>query len=999
MSQRFRLAGVGSIDRSRPLVFTFDGLDYQGYAGDTLASALIANGLHLIGRSFKYHRPRGILSAGAEEPNALVSLSRGPGRVTPNLRATQIELYDGLNASSQNRWPSLSFDLGAVNDLFSPLFGAGFYYKAFMGPNLFGKNWAWTHVYEPMIRRAAGLGGPPREPDPDRYQRTFDHCDVLIVGGGPAGLAAALAASESGARVVVCDENPALGGSLLAEAEAEIEGKSARRWLDDTLAALRSAPNVRLMRRTQAFGYYAQNFVGLNERITEADLVADPDLPRERLWQMRAREVVLATGAIERPLVFPDNDRPAVMLADSARRYSVQYGAKVGDRVVVATAHDSAYRAALDLKKAGVGVALIVDLRPEAKGALVDAARAAGVEVIAGAAVIGAEGRLRVKAVRIKHMGKDRTVACDALIMSGGWTPSVHLFSQSRGKLAFDETQQVFKPGLSAQRERSAGACNGTFDLAAALDEGDAAGRDAAAAAGFAAPAARTYAVNDVLPTSSAASAAPPIRANRRAKAFVDFQNDVCAKDVSLAVQEGMRSIEHIKRYTTTGMATDQGKLSNMNALGLAAAELKKPIPQVGLTTFRPPYTPVSFGAFAGPARGDMFDPIRRTPIHEWAAENGAAFEDVGQWKRAWYFPGSRESMRDAVARECRTTRASVGLFDGSTLGKIEVAGPDAATFLERMYANSFQKLEVGRCRYGLMLSEAGFLMDDGVIARLKPDRFHVTTTTGGSSRVLAHMEDYLQTEFTDLRVWLTSTTEQWATIAVQGPRARETIAPLFEGVDLSNDALPHMSVREARISGVPVRLMRVSFTGELGYEINVPSHFGRAVWEAAWREVQKQGGCVYGTEAMHVMRAEKGFVIVGQETDGTVTLADLGLDWAIGKSKKDFVGKRSLARPDMLMDNRKQLVGLLTGNPGVALEEGAQVTESASPPIGSSALGHVTSSYWSEAVGRPIALALVAAGRSRMDAKLHVPTPSGAVSVTVVSPVFYDKEGARLNG
>jgi sarcosine oxidase subunit alpha len=996
MSQPFRLASGGSIDRSRPLVFTFDGLDYQGYSGDTLASALIANGIHLVGRSFKYHRPRGILSAGAEEPNALITLMRGPGRLTPNLRATQIELTDGLRASSQNRWPSLKFDISAVNDFLSPLFGAGFYYKTFMGPNL----WAWSRIYEPMIRRAAGLGAPPREPDPDRYTRTFDHCDVLIIGAGPTGLAAALAASESGARVVVCDENPALGGSLLAEADAEIEGKSALTWLEQTLAALRSAPNVRLMTRTQAFGYYAQNFVGLNERIAEADLIADPDLPRERLWQMRVREVVLATGAIERPLVFANNDRPAIMLADSARRYCLQYGAKVGDCVVVATAHDSAYRAALDLKKAGVDVTLIADLRPEAKGPLAEAARAAGIEVIAGAEILGAEGRLRVNAVRIRHQGGERKIACDALLMSGGWTPSVHLFSQSRGKLAFDEALQLFKPGVSAQRERSAGACNATFDLAGALAEGDAAGRAAAIAAGFTAPGARTCAVSDALPAFTASSAVPLTTiVDRRVKAFVDFQNDVCAKDVSLAVQEGMRSIEHIKRYTTTGMATDQGKLSNMNALAIASAQLKKPIPAVGLTTFRPPYTPVTFGAFAGPARGDLFDPIRRTPIHEWAAENGAAFEDVGLWKRAWYFPKGNETMHDTVARECATTRASVGLFDATTLGKIEVVGPDAATFLERMYANAFQKLEVGRCRYGLMLSEAGFLMDDGVIARLKPDRFHVTTTTGGAPRVLAHMEDYLQTEFTDLRVWLTSTTEQWATIAVQGPRARETIAPLIEGADLAGHAFPHMSLREARICGVPTRLMRVSFTGELGYEINVPSHFGRGVWEGVWAEARKRDGCAYGTEAMHVMRAEKGYVIVGQETDGTVTLADLGLDGMIGKTKKDFVGKRSLVRPDMLAENRKQLVGLLTDNPAIALEEGAQVTESASPPIGSSALGHVTSSYRSEALGRPIALAHVAAGRSRMGAKLHVPMPSGAVSVTVVGPVFYDKAGARLNG
>ncbi|MGB7975934.1 MAG: 2Fe-2S iron-sulfur cluster-binding protein, partial [Roseiarcus sp.] len=494
MSQPFRLAGVGSIDRSRPLVFSFDGLDYQGYAGDTLASALIANGVHLVGRSFKYHRPRGILSAGAEEPNALVTINRGPGRLTPNLRATQIELSNGLNATSQNRWPSLTFDVGAVNDLFSPLFGAGFYYKTFMGPNLIGQNWAWARVYEPMIRRAAGLGMPPREPDPDRYTRIFYHCDVLIVGAGPAGLAAALAASQSGARVVLCDENPALGGSLLPDDEADIDEKSARQWLNDALAALRSAPNVRLMTRTQAFGYYAQNFVGLNERVPESDLAADSDLPRERLWQVRAREVVLATGAIERPLVFANNDRPAVMLADSARRYARQYGAKVGDHVVVATAHDSAYCAALDLKKAGAGVALIADLRLEAKGPLADAARAAGIEVVTGAEILGVDGRLRVNAVRIRHMGTDRTVACDALLMSGGWTPSVHLFSQSRGKLVFDEALQLFKPGASAQRERSAGACKATFDLAGALMDGDAAGRAAATAAGFTGPVARTYA-------------------------------------------------------------------------------------------------------------------------------------------------------------------------------------------------------------------------------------------------------------------------------------------------------------------------------------------------------------------------------------------------------------------------------------------------------------------------------------------------------------------------
>ena len=999
MTQAFRVAGGASIDRRRPVSFTFDGVAYGGYEGDTLASALLANGVRLVGRSYKYHRPRGVLTAGPEEPNALVSLSRGPGRFTPNLRATEIELCDGLTAASQNRWPLLKFDVGEINDLAAPLIGAGFYYKTFMGPDLFGKNWAWARLYEPAIRRAAGLGPAPREPDPDRYVRYYDHCDVLVIGAGPAGLAAALAASASGARVVVCDERPSLGGSLRTESRAKIGAESAPNWLAQTLAALRGAPNVRLMPRTQAFGYYLQNFVGLNERLPEPDLVDNPDLPRERLWQMRAKEVVLATGAIERPLVFADNDRPGIMLADAARRYLVEFSVKVGERVVVVTAHDSAYRAALELKEAGVTVELVADLRDDASGLLPEAARAAGVRVVTKAAMHEVRGRLQLKAVRLSaHPGGMRTIDCDALLMCGGWTPSVHLFSQSRGRLVFDEGLQVYRPGAAVQRQWSVGACNAALSLADALAEGEAAGRAAASAAGFPAPDPASYAVEDApLAVGGVVGAPLHVLGDPRVKAFVDFQNDVCVKDVSLAVQEGMRSIEHIKRYTTTGMATDQGKLSNMNALAIAAATQEKPIPEVGLTTFRPPYTPVTFGVFAGPARGQLFDPIRKTPIHDWAAERGAVFEDVGLWKRAWYFPRAGESMHEAVARECRTTRASVGLFDASTLGKIEVVGPDAAAFLERLYANAFQKLGVGRCRYGLMLNEAGFLMDDGVIARLRPDCFHVTTTTGGAPRVLAHMEDYLQTEFTDLRVWLTSTTEQWAVIAVQGPKARETIAPFLEGVDLSNEAFPHMSVVEIRVGGVPARLMRVSFTGELGFEINVPSAYGRPVWEAVWREVEKHNGSAYGTEAMHAMRAEKGYVIVGQDTDGTVTLADLGLDWAIGKAKKDFVGKRSLARPDLLVENRKQFVGLLAEDPNVVLEEGAQITESPSP-TGSAALGHVTSSYRSEAAGRSIALGLVAAGRSRIGAKLHVLMSDGAIAVTVSPPIFYDKPGARLN-
>jgi sarcosine oxidase subunit alpha len=995
MSQRFRLGAGGRIDRGRRLDFTFDGKAYSGYQGDTLASALVANGVKLLGRSYKYHRPRGLLSAGAEEPNALVGLFEGPGRFTPNLRATQIPLTQGLAAKSQNRWPSLKNDIGDINDALSPLFSAGFYYKTFMGPNWFGKNSAWLNVFEPIIRRAAGLGAAPKDPDPDTYAQYFEHCDVLIVGSGPAGLAAAKSAGASGAQVIFCDEGLELGGSLLSEASATIDGAAARDWLAATLAELAALPNVRLMPRTQAFGYYAQNFLGLAEIVSAEERRTHPDAPRERLWQVRARDVVLACGAIERPLVFPENDVPGIMLAESARVFLRRHGALVGQRVAVATGHDSAYRAALELHGAGVAIAGIFDLRESAEGEWPRRAREAGLRVVTGARIAGVEGKLAVRAVGIETSGRTQAIPCDALLISGGWTPSVHLFSQSRGKVVWDEARGIFLPGASVQRERSAGACKGEFGLGEALNSGARAGAEAARAAGFS-TAASAYAVENApealggfLGDASGAGA-------DHAKAFVDFQNDVCAKDIRLAAREGMRSIEHVKRYTTTGMATDQGKTSNLNALAIAAKALDVPLPQVGLTTFRQPYTPVTFGAFAGASRGDLFDPIRRTAIHDWAEEQGAGFEDVGLWKRAWYFPKPGEDMHAAVERECRQTRASVGLFDASTLGKIEVVGPDAATFLEKLYTNPWAKLEVGRCRYGVMLNEQGFIMDDGVVARIAPDRFHVTTTTGGTARVLHHMEDYLQTEFPDLEVWLTSTSEQWAVIAVQGPKARELIAPFVEGIDISREKMPHMSVREGRFCGAPTRLMRVSFTGELGFEINVAPEYARAIWAVLWDASRALDGVAYGTEAMHVMRAEKGYVIVGQDTDGTMTPADAGLEWAIGKAKKDFVGKRSLRRPDMIAPNRKQLVGVFTDDAQIVLEEGAQIVAKRGE---TKAIGHVTSAYRSPTLGRSIALAVVESGRSRMGEKLIVRYGGAAIPVSVTDPVFFDKKGTRLDG
>jgi sarcosine oxidase, subunit alpha len=980
-----RTASGGRVDRGQKLRFTFDGAPFEGLAGDTLASALLANGVHLVARSFKYHRPRGILTAGAEEPNALVTIRRDAARATPNLRATQVELYQGLAADSQNRWPSLAFDLGRANDFLSPLFPAGFYYKTFMWPRA-----AWAALYEPLIRRAAGLGRAPTEPDPDRYAQRYAHCDVLVVGAGPAGIAAAVAAAECGARVVLCDEQAEPGGSLLDGPSASIDGETADAWLAWCLAELAGNPRVQLLPRTTAFGYFPHNNIGLVQRITDHLGEVEPGAFRERLWQLRAREVVLATGAIEQPLVFPGNDRPGIMLASAAHTYLHRYGVRAGTRAAVVTATDGAYRTALDLRAAGVEIATIVDQRP--RSAMADAARQAGIDVISGATVAGTRGQLRVTGIELDG----RTLACDLVLMSGGWAPSVHLFSQSRGRLTWSDAARAFVPSASAERERSAGACRGVYGLAEALADGAAAGAAAAMASGHAGKAPRFAVTGDESSANAPRGASP--RANPGKKAFVDFQNDVTARDLLLAAQEGFRSIEHVKRYTTVGMATDQGKTSNLNALGIVANHTGKSIPEIGHTTFRMPYTPISFGSLAGMARGDLFDPLRTTPIHDAAVALGAVFEDVGQWKRARYFPQGGEDLDAAVARECRAVRTACGVFDASTLGKIAVIGPDAAEFLNRLYVNDFSGLAPGRSRYAILLREDGFIYDDGVIARLAPGRFHVTTTTGGAARVLAMMEDYRQTEWNDLEVWLTSVTEQWAVIAVQGPLARQVIERIATGIDLAPVALPHMAVAEGSVAGVPALVFRVSFTGELGYEINVPARHGRTVWDAVCDAGRPLGITPYGTETMHVLRAEKGYIIVGQDTDGTATPDDAELSWAIGRKKPDFVGKRSIDRASMKSPERKQLVGLRTQDPAVVLEEGAQLVDAPGlkPPM--KPIGHVSSSYRSAALGYPIALAMVAGGRARVGQTLYVPMPAGDIAVTVTSPVFHDPEGVRLH-
>lgn len=981
-----RIKGIGRLTPARKARFTFDSKIYTALEGDTVASALLANGVHLMGRSFKYHRPRGVLSAGAEEPNALVDVARDSARRQPNVRASVQEVFDGAIVQSQNRWPFLGFDIGAVNNLLSPFFAAGFYYKTFMWPRE-----AWAKLYEPIIRRAAGLGVAPREEDPDHYANRFAHCDVLVAGAGAAGLTAALSAAETGADVILVDERPDVGGALLFDSSTMIDGKSGYDWAQDVLATLQAMPNVRVLTRTTAFGYYNHNFIALAERVTDHLPRPDKSLPRERLWQVRAKKVILATGAIERHMVFANNDRPGIMLASAARLYLNHYGVAVGSKVGVYTAHDSAYEAAFDLKKAGVEVVAIVDCRARPTEALLATARTLGIEVLTGYSVIDTSGRLRVKSMTVARNGSTnhRKIPVDALLMCGGWTPSVHLFSQSRGKLKFDAANERFLPDRYVQDCVSVGACNGTDEINALLAEAAQAGGGAAQ---FSAETAFAWAGGMI----GAGEGAGPETA---VKAFVDFQHDVTAKDIRLAVREGMHSIEHIKRFTTNGMASDQGKLSNMHGLAIAAETLGKEIPQVGLTTFRAPYTPVTYGTLIAHSRGDLFDPARKTPLHAELAAAGAEFEDVGNWKRAWYFPQRGEDMHQAVNRECRTVRQTAGLFDASTLGKIEVVGPDAAKFLNLMYTNAWDTLKPGKCRYGIMTREDGFVYDDGVVGRLSEDRFHVTTTTGGAPRVLHHMEDYLQTEFPDLKVWLTSTTEQWAVIAVQGPKAREIIAPLVEGLDLSNEAFPHMSVAECTVMGVPARLFRVSFTGEVGFEVNVPADYGAAVWKALWERGQALGACLYGTETMHVLRAEKGYIIVGQDTDGTVTPDDAGYGWAVSKKKTDFVGIRGLKRPDLVRNGRKQLVGLLTQNTTQILEEGGQIVANPNEPKPMTMLGHVTSSYWSENLGRSIAIALVADGRARMGQTVYIPMKDDVIAATVTDMVFFDKDGGRIHG
>ncbi|HEY3811957.1 MAG TPA: sarcosine oxidase subunit alpha family protein [Caulobacteraceae bacterium] len=969
MTQSFRSASGGLVERGRTLKFRFAGREYEGYEGDTLASALLANGVRLAGRSFKYHRPRGLIAAGPEESNILVTVGQG-GRRTTNLRATEVDLYDGMVAAPVNCWPSLRFDVGAVNNLFSRWLGAGFYYKTFMWPH-------WM-LFEGFIRRAAGLGQPSTEADPDRYELAYAHCDVLVVGGGAAGLAAAKAAAAGGRRVILCDQDTRFGGSLLW-CDAEVEGLRGRDWVDRTVAGLSTQPNVRLAPRTTAVGHYDYNSVVLLERVPGREGEAR-DGARERLWQVRAEQVIYACGALERPIVFPGNDKPGIMLASAARQYANRWGVRTGDRLVVFTNNDSAYDAALAAADAGARLIAVVDSRANVDAQRQKQITACGAELITGGAVIETHGDTVLKGVTVREgAGRTRRIACDGLLMAGGWNPTVHLYSQAGGKLRWEDARAFFRPDGVRDAIACVGACNGTLGLAAALQEG----HEAAAFGRAGAPAS---------PQTEEPAIEPLWRVDAPGKAFVDFLNDVTAGDIAQAARENFVSVEHLKRYTTLGMAPDQGKTSNVNALAVMGEATGRAPAQVGTTRYRPPFTPVSMASYRGRLRGDLYRPYRHTPMHAWHLAHGGKIEEFGEWQRPALYLQPGEDHEQAVRRECRAVRTACGLFDASPLGKIEVRGPDAARFVDLIYANTMSTLKPGKLRYGLMLNELGIIIDDGVAARLDEETFLVGTTSGGADKIAAGMEEWLQCEWIDLKVLVAPVTTDWAVINIAGPASPQVLAAVGCDFDPDPKRFEHLSFRTGAVGGIPARVMRVSFTGEASYEINVPADRALDLWERLYAAGKPFGIEPFGIDALMQMRTEKGFLHVGSDTDGTTVPADVG--WTkVANRPVDFVGKRSLLWETNQDPSRPQLVGLSEAG-GQVLAIGEHVRD---PKGDKPTIGYVTSSGYSEALGRGVALAMIQGGRARIGEEL-VTTRSGQ-RVRIVEAAAYDPKGERLNG
>ncbi|PZQ48306.1 MAG: sarcosine oxidase subunit alpha [Rhodovulum sulfidophilum] len=972
-----RLSG-GLIDRGRTLSFTFDGKAYSGHPGDTLASALLANGVRLMGRSFKYHRPRGPISAGSEEPNALVELRTGARR-EPNTRATVAELYDGLAARSQNRVGSLGFDLLGVNDWLAPFLTAGFYYKTFMWPRAF-----WEKLYEPAIRRAAGLGALGFEADPDAYDKGFLHCDLLVIGAGPAGLSAALTAARAGARVILADEDFRLGGRLLAES-SPLEGIAAPDWIAGLEAEFAALPNLRVMRRTTVWGAFDHGVYGAVERV--ADHLATPgEGVRQTLWRITARRAILAAGATERPIAFADNDRPGVMLAGALRAYANRWAACPAKRVAVFTNNDDGHRAALDLAAKGVEIAAVVDAR--------DDARALGdYRVFAGGRVTGTRGRLGLSGVEVTAKRRTDWLDCGALGVAGGWNPNLHLSAHHRGKPVWSEAIRAFVPGPGGPVGlAAAGAASGEMTTQGALEGGARAAVAALDALGISA------AIPE-LPkgTDAFAAPAPVYHVPGKRRAWVDFQNDVTVKDIALAQRENMVSVEHLKRWTTLGMATDQGKTANVTGLAVMAELTGKSIPETGTTVFRPPYTGVALSVLGGGDTGVHFRPRRLTPTHAWAAARGAVFVEVGPWMRAQYFPIAGETeWRQSVDREARAVRDGVGLCDVTTLGKVDVQGRDAGAFLDRLYANPMASLKVGMVRYGLMLREDGHAWDDGTCARLAEDHYVVTTTTANAGPVFRHMEFARQCLWPELDVQLISTTDAWAQIAVAGPKSRELLARIVDGVDLSNEAFPFMACAEITVcGGLRARLFRISFSGERAYEIAVPARYGAALMQRLMEKGADLGVTPYGTEALGVLRIEKGHP-AGNELNGQTTARMLGLGRMVSR-KKDAVGA-VLSRREGLEAERRVLVGLQPVDPAEPVVAGAHLFAEGAERRTETDQGWITSACFSPHLNSPIALGFLEGGAERLGEVVIAANPlqGQATRVRVVSPHFVDPEGGR---
>ena len=1002
MSKRLPEGGL-LIDRNKPIKFEFNGKKLSGFEGDTLASALLSNDQVLVGRSFKYHRPRGIVASGSEEPNALINLGEKE-KFEPNQRATTIELFDGLKAASQNHWPSLNFDIGVVNNYLARFLPAGFYYKMFIHPRPF-----WKYIYEPFIRQSAGLGRAPSQKDHSQYEHFYAFYDLVIVGGGISGLNAALTAAESGLKILIIEQSPEWGGRCLVDFST-IGDETSAEYVSRLVSELKKFQNVTMRSRMMGAGVYDHGYILGYERLN--DHLAEEDGPRHRLWRIRAKQIITATGSIERPISFPSNDIPGVMLASAVRDYAVNFGVATGNKIAVYTNNDDAYRTAITLNEVGVEVPIIVDARGSGGGALAERAKALGIRVENGKAISKVFGKKRVEAISIcehKDSGKgNEKIACDCIAMSGGWSPVVHLYSHCGGKLKWDEKMALFKPDSSAKPTShdglpfvtAVGSANGFLLIQEVLKDAREGCLEVVEASGGKVKKESFKLIEQEYENSLEAIWIAPQDADikKRSKIWLDFQNDVKINDVELAAREGFESVEHTKRYTTLGMATDQGKLSNINGLAILSSSLGKEIPKVGTTTFRPPYTPISLGSIGGSARDELFQPVRKTPMHDWHENNGAYMEPVGQWRRPFCYPQAGETYAKAVEREINQTRSSLGILDASTLGKLLVTGPDAGKFLDMLYTNMMSTLKIGKCRYGLMCSENGFLIDDGVVARIDEQTWLCHTTTGGADSIHAHMEEWLQTEWWDWKVYVTNVTEQYAQIGVVGPNARKLLEKIG-GVDVSREALGFMEWKDGNLGKYDARIFRISFSGELSYEVAVPAKQGLAFWGELIEAGKEFQVMPYGTEALHVMRAEKGFIMIGDETDGTVIPQDLNLHWAISKKKDDYLGKRAQERSFMVNPSRWKLVGLETLD-GSVLPDGAYaIADGVNPNGQKSTQGRITSSYFSPTLKRGIAMGLVMNGPDRSGEIIEFPKIDGTViRAKITSPVFYDPDGEKQN-